>query len=97
MDEKLNQDISCSTCQALCCRLEVRLIDDSDDQVPIEFVEKIDGFYLAMKQGTDGRCLALNRQTMLCSIYENRPYLCREYQVGDFDCLAERESLTLFQ
>ncbi len=86
-------EVSCSTCKALCCRLEVRLIDDSDDQVPEEYTEVVEGFYTAMKQGEDGWCEALDRKTMLCTIYEKRPYLCREYQAGDYDCMKEREKL----
>ncbi len=82
--------INCSTCTALCCRLEVRLIDDSDEQVPIELTEQVEGLYYAMKREKDGWCKALNRETMLCSIYEKRPYLCREYKVGDYDCINER-------
>ena len=86
-------EISCSTCKALCCRLEVRLIDDSDDQVPVEFTTLVENFYTAMKQGEDGWCQALDRKTMLCTIYEKRPFLCREYQEGDFDFLEERKKL----
>ena len=88
-------EVSCSTCRALCCRLEVRLIDDSDDQVPAEYTQVIDGFYTAMKQSKDGWCSALDRLTMLCTIYEKRPYLCRDYQVASDDCLVEREKLEL--
>lgn len=89
-------EITCATCQAICCRLETRLIDDSDDQVPREYTIKVDGFYTAMKRGADGWCQALDRNTMLCLIYEKRPYLCREYQVGDYDCLNERSRLNTF-
>ncbi|MDB2426240.1 YkgJ family cysteine cluster protein, partial [bacterium] len=45
-------------------------------------------------QGADGWCQALSRETMLCTIYEKRPYLCREYQAGDYDCLLERKKLS---
>lgn len=86
----MNKEISCSNCKALCCRLEVRLIDDSDDQVPVELTEQVENQYYAMKQGDDGWCVAVNRETMLCTIYEKRPFLCREYEVGDYDCINER-------
>jgi Fe-S-cluster containining protein len=89
--------ISCATCKALCCRLEVRLIDDSDDQVPVEFTEKTKDLYVRMKQAASGWCAALDTKTMLCTIYEKRPFLCREYAVGDFDCLNERKKLPSFQ
>lgn len=38
----------------------------------------------------DGWCAALDRATMLCTIYARRPFICREYQAGDSDCLGER-------
>jgi uncharacterized protein len=89
-------DISCSTCKALCCRLEARLIDDSDDQVPDEYVTLVDNFYAVMRRGEDGWCEALDRDTMLCKIYERRPFICREYQLADYDCLYEREKLVTY-
>jgi uncharacterized protein len=91
----LSKEVTCSTCKAVCCRLEVRLIDDSDDQVPLEYVTLVDKQYLAMKRGADGWCEALDRTQMLCTIYEKRPYLCREYQTGDYDCLVERKKFQI--
>ncbi len=93
MNQSRPLDISCSSCRALCCRLEVLLIDDSDDQVPEELTIKVDGIYTAMAQDDDGWCQALDRTTMLCRIYEQRPYVCRDYKVGDYDCMVEREKL----
>ena len=90
----LKEEITCSTCKALCCRLEVRLVADSDDQVPVEYTEKTKDLYTVMKQEEDGWGMALDRKTMMCTIYAKRPYLCREYQAGDYDCLNEREKLT---
>jgi len=95
MKKSYTTKITCATCRALCCRLEVRLIDDSDDQVPIRYTEKKDNLYMVMKQGKDGWCEAVDRSTMLCLIYEKRPYLCREYQCGDYDCLVERRKQEL--
>lgn len=85
--------ISCKTCKGLCCYLEVALIDDSDDQVPSELVDKDIIGRMTMKRNSDGSCVALNHSTFLCTIYANRPYLCREYQAGDDDCLVERRAL----
>jgi len=31
---------------------------------------------------------------MLCTIYQRRPVICRDYQAGDSDCLGERLQLT---
>ncbi len=34
---------------------------------------------LKEKKGDDGYCLKLDRETMLCSIYDNRPSVCSWY------------------
>ena len=38
----------------------------------------------------DDWCSALDRNTMLCSIYEKRPGICRELEMGEYECLTER-------
>lgn len=38
----------------------------------------------------DGYCSALDRDTFMCSIYENRPLNCREYEMGSYECINER-------
>jgi Fe-S-cluster containining protein len=43
-----------------------------------------------MRRLDDGWCAALDRDTMRCTIYERRPGLCRDYEMGDSDCLVER-------
>lgn len=80
--------ISCSSCKACCCRLEVMLM--GDDDIPPELTEqdRWDGWVMARLD--DGWCAALDRDTMLCTIYERRPMICHDYQVGDSDCIGER-------
>ena len=43
-----------------------------------------------MARGDDGWCAALDRKTMLCRIYERRPTVCRDFQLGGSDCIEER-------
>jgi Fe-S-cluster containining protein len=38
----------------------------------------------------DGWCAALDRGTHMCSIYEVRPLICREFEMGSFECQEER-------
>jgi len=38
----------------------------------------------------DGWCAALDRNSMRCTIYALRPQVCRDYEMGGPDCLAER-------
>jgi Fe-S-cluster containining protein len=41
----------------------------------------------------DGWCAALDRDTMMCTIYERRPLICREFEMGAPECLTEREGI----
>ena len=43
-----------------------------------------------MARLADGWCAALDRNTMLCSIYEKRPLVCREFEMGSYECTIER-------
>ncbi len=81
-------DVTCANCSACCCRLEVLLITDTG--VPERFVE-INSFGMsAMARLEDGWCAALDRQTMRCTIYDRRPWVCREFEMGSYECLVER-------
>ena len=81
-------EVSCSNCKACCCQLEVLLI--SDTGVPERFIEIDKWGGMTMARLDDGWCSALDRSTMLCTIYEQRPLICREFTLGDYECLDER-------
>ncbi len=38
-----------------------------------------ENFAALNKNEDDGLCVFLNRETMLCGVYENRPQVCRDY------------------
>jgi Fe-S-cluster containining protein len=80
--------VTCSTCAACCCRLEVMLITDTG--VPEAFIAFDRWGGGSMLRLDDGWCAALDRDTMLCTIYEKRPLICREFATGSDECLAER-------
>ena len=81
-------EISCDSCEACCCRLEVLLLTDTG--VPDHFI-KIDQWGgMTMARQDDGWCTALNRNTLMCMIYEKRPLVCREFAMGSSDCIEER-------
>jgi uncharacterized protein len=84
-------EISCTNCEACCCRLEVLLI--SDTGVPRHFIEIDQWGGMTMKRLGDGWCAALDRNTMKCRIYEKRPLICREFETGEYECLVERAAL----
>jgi uncharacterized protein len=83
--------ITCDTCRACCCRLEVILMGDDDPPARFTVEDRWGGS--VMRREADGWCAALDRETFLCTIYPRRPEVCREYQAGDSDCLIERASL----
>jgi Fe-S-cluster containining protein len=86
--QTLEATVSCNTCAAKCCRLEVMLITDTG--VPARFIKTDDWGSETMARADDGWCAALDRSTMGCSIYENRPLICREFEMGGPDCIEER-------
>lgn len=83
--------VTCASCKACCCRLEVMLM--SEDDVPPHLTEEDRWGGRVMARLDDGWCAALERDTMLCGIYERRPTICRDFEVGGSDCIAERSNL----
>lgn len=80
--------ISCSNCQACCCRLEVMLI--SNTGVPAHLIATDAWGGEVMARRDDGWCAALDRETLMCTIYENRPTICRDFEMGEHECVTER-------
>lgn len=84
-----NAEVSCENCQACCCRLEVLLI--SETGVPHYYIEQSESGGSVMARLEDGWCVALDRNTMKCTIYDKRPWVCREFATGSYECLIERK------
>lgn len=61
-----------------------------DDDIPLKLTEQDRWGGWIMKRLDDGWCSALDRSTFLCMIYERRPTICHDYQMGDSDCLKEQ-------
>ena len=86
--EPLAGAVHCDSCAASCCRLEVLLL--SDTGVP-DYLTSTDAWGgQVMRRLDDGWCAALDRGTLRCTIYANRPWVCRELQMGGDDCRAIR-------
>ena len=81
-------EVTCANCEACCCRLEVMLITDTG--VPGNFIEEDEWGAQTMARLKDGWCAALDRNTMKCMIYEKRPWVCREFEMGGYECIFER-------
>lgn len=82
-----NPEVTCSNCLAACCRLEVMIISDTGVPERHIAVDKYGGE--TMLRLEDGRCSALDRDTQMCTIYENRPWICREFEMGSYECINE--------
>lgn len=80
--------INCEACAAVCCRLEVLLVTDTG--VPRRLTRANPEGVHSMARLADGWCAALDRDTLRCRIYDQRPLICREFAMGGADCLAER-------
>jgi len=80
--------VTCASCEACCCRLEVMII--SDTGVPDNYTEIDEWGGRRMFRLDDGWCSALDRNTMRCMIYENRPKICRDFEMGEYECISER-------
>lgn len=87
---EIDDTVLCSTCQASCCQLEVMLITETG--VPQRYIQQNHEGVDTMLRLDDGWCAALDRNTKLCTIYENRPLICREFEMGSFECKAQRAS-----
>jgi len=84
-------EITCANCQACCCRLEVMII--SDTGVPEQYIDADQWGGETMLRLDDGWCAAVDRETLMCTIYENRPWICREFEMGSYECIDERADL----
>lgn len=90
MDEPANpveEEVTCASCAACCCRLEVLIVGDD---VPERMVADNAWGGAVMRRLDDGWCAALDRQTLLCTIYGRRPGICRDFEAGGYDCRVVR-------
>ncbi|WP_083779911.1 YkgJ family cysteine cluster protein [Shewanella violacea] len=81
-------EVTCSNCQACCCSSEVMIL--SETGVPDQHIYVDMHGNESMLRLDDGWCSALDRDTLMCSIYEYRPWICREFDMGGSDCIDER-------
>jgi Fe-S-cluster containining protein len=90
-DSGADPTISCASCEACCCRLEVMLMGEDDPPVQLTVQDRWGGW--VMRRLEDGWCIAVDRKTMRCTIYERRPTVCRDYEAGASECIGERRQL----
>ncbi len=88
-DELIDPTVSCSHCDAVCCRLTVLVMPE--DNVPRHLVDRNEHGLEVMARGEDGWCIAVDHQRMCCGIYDQRPGICRKFAMGSAYCRDERE------
>ncbi len=62
----------------------------SDTGVPDAYITRDKWGAESMLRLDDGWCAALDRTSLMCSIYENRPLICREFEMASPECKDER-------
>ena len=78
----------CERCDAVCCRLTVVLM--AEDRVPPRFTAINDYGVTVMARDSEGWCVAVDSARMCCSIYEQRPAICRKFAMGSPGCREVR-------
>src|SRR5665647_3208208 len=79
-DMRVDPTVSCSSCDAVCCRLTVVVMPE--DRVPRHLVERTAQGLDVMARDEEGWCVAIDHRHMRCSIYEQRPGICRKFAMG---------------
>lgn len=87
-EESIDPSVQCSNCEAVCCRLTVVLMPE--DRVPTWLIDEDEHGMAVLAKGDDGWCAALDPNTFACTIYGDRPGICREYAMGSPGCREER-------
>lgn len=88
MPREPDHGITCETCDAACCRLEVLCLTETG--VPQCFTRRDAWGGTVMDRLDDNWCAALDRDSLRCRIYAWRPLVCREFVMGGPDCRIER-------
>jgi Fe-S-cluster containining protein len=103
-DPETGERLDCTRCGACCEAGEGNILITADDLVRWRRKgldrladHTVEGHFgeRAFPAGHDGACTHLRRpdgQT-LCSIYEDRADICREFQAGSWQCLEFRRDL----
>nr|WP_258015316.1 YkgJ family cysteine cluster protein [Stenotrophomonas maltophilia] len=81
--------IDCRRCDAVCCRLPVLL--QPGDHVPGQFLSRDTHGRAVMARNEEGWCAAIDPYHLRCTIYSQRPAICRQFSMGGDDCRRERQ------
>jgi Fe-S-cluster containining protein len=90
--------LDCQACAA-CCRhaydsTEVRRSEPFASTHRRLLTERMGQLHL-LRNGGNCPCLAEEAGTYTCTVYADRPRTCREFEVGEANCLDARQRLGL--
>ncbi|WP_144900234.1 YkgJ family cysteine cluster protein [Luteimonas cucumeris] len=88
-DRRIDTSVSCSRCDAVCCRLTVVVMPE--DNVPEHLVDRTSQGLSVMARGEEGWCVAVDPLHLRCTIYDQRPGICRKFAMGSAYCRDERK------
>ncbi|MFC5741739.1 YkgJ family cysteine cluster protein [Dyella tabacisoli] len=86
--ESVDPSVQCTSCEAVCCRLTVVLLPD--DHVPEWLIHRDERGMETLAKNEEGWCLAVDPDKLCCSIYEERPTICRKFAMGSPGCRDAR-------
>ncbi|WP_414649240.1 YkgJ family cysteine cluster protein [Dyella sp.] len=86
--QRVDPSVQCDTCEAVCCRLTVVLMPE--DRVPRWLVQEDERGLQTLAKGEDGWCAAVDPLDFRCTIYADRPAICRKFAMGSPSCRHER-------
>lgn len=73
----------------MCCRLTVTVMPD--DNVPGHLLDTDARGGNVMAQNEEGWCAAIDPYHLRCTIYSQRPAICRQFDMGGDDCRLVRQ------
>jgi Fe-S-cluster containining protein len=93
VNSDIDPTVSCSACDAVCCRLTVLVMPE--DNVPPHLTAHNEAGLLVMAHDEDGWCVAVDGARLNCSIYATRPAICRRFVMGGPYCRAVRDDYAI--
>jgi uncharacterized protein len=83
--------LSCAGC-GMCCYIQrvPPYMETELDALPAELLKEWMKVSEGVAEGTEGPCVWLNGEKK-CSHYEERPEVCRQFEMGGEDCREVRE------
>ena len=77
---------ACKGCGECCTGFTVCVEHAEAEHIPLRLLDLSEGSPFMRQRKSDYSCMALNRKTMTCTIYDIRPRVCRTFERGGMQC-----------